>query len=735
MKKYLLTLISIMVLTVFAIEANAQCTVTIGQPAQLTAQISGDGGAYCLNADVTFTVEVAGGTAPYSVKYGSTVLTAAPFTFTFQLTEDTTIDEADILVTDAHECPSLTTGSVTFTVEDLPPTVTCATERNLEGCGTGAITGPIFSDTFTLSSLAEFTNTINNGTATDACGIAKVEYQDVLGSSTCPLTVTRTWKITDNSGNEIICDQTITVDDTQAPDITEAANDDLVIDCDEVDIDVQIATWLSNHAGATATDECDLVDWSHNYTGLSDDCGSTGSATVTFEAKDACLNTSSFIATITVQDIIAPAITTPATDQFVQCDGAGNVEALNTWLGNHGGATATDNCGDVTWSYTPAAPEISEVCGASGYVDVTFRVTDECGVLFSETTARFTIEDGEKPIIDITGKADLIVECADSDMNAEIQAWLADHAGATATDVCSGDDIVWTNNYEGLLFSDGCGYTGEMTVTFTATDDCNNFETTTAKIIIRDQTPPTITAQAADKTVECDGEGNVSAFNEWLASNGGADAEDLCGSVTWSNNAGSLSDDCGATGAVTVTFTATDECNNSDVTIATFTIVDTTPPTIECPYDIVENAAAGTDSTAVTVELPTVGDECGGVTYTNDYTGTQNASGDYPLGVTTVTYTVTDDCGKTNTCSFTVTVLQLPAFTTEYEDVQCFEGNDGWIKVTPNSGTAPYRYSIDNGDTYTEEIFGPYYIFENLLVGTYKIRIKDANDLETPSCD
>ncbi len=734
MKKYLLTLISILVLTVFAIEANAQCTVVIGQPAQLTAAISGNGGAYCLNADVTFTVTVAGGTPPYTVTYGSTVLTAAPFEFTFPLTENTVIDEADIIVVDAHECNVSITGSVEFTVENLPPSVTCATPRNLEGCGTEAITGPAFSTTLTLSSLEVFTNSTNNGLATDDCGIQKVEYQDVLGEGTCPLTVTRTWKITDNSGNYTTCNQTITVDDTQAPAITEVTNDDLVINCDEDDITEQINAWLANQAGATASDGCGTVNWSHNYTALTPSCGSTGTATVTFTATDVCLNVSSFTANITVQDIVAPFITMEAEDETVDCNGTGNVNDLLTWLNNNGGATATDNCGTVTWSYFPSQPAISDECGATGSVEVTFRATDACG-LYSETTATFTVRDNTKPEIDITNKHDLTIECADNTMNEQITAWLNNHAGATATDACSNNTITWSHNYSDLSFSNGCGNTGEMTVTFTATDNCQNSETTTAKIIIRDQTPPTITIAASDKIVECNGLGNVSELNAWLTSNGGASASDLCGNVTWSNNAGSLSDLCGATGAVTVTFTATDECNNLATTTATFTIVDNTPPAITCPENILVQAAAGATTTPVTVPLPQISETCGGYTYSNDFNNTENASGNYLLGVTTVTYTVADDCGKTNTCSFTVTVQQLPAFTTEFEDVQCFEGSDGWIKITPNSGTAPFRYSIDNGATYTEPSSDPYYQFNGLSAGTYKIRIKDANDYETPYCD
>ncbi len=646
MKKYLLTLISILVLTVFAIEANAQCTVVIGQPAQLTAAISGNGGAYCLNADVTFTVTVAGGTPPYTVTYESTVLTAAPFEFTFPLTENTVIDEADIIVVDAHECNVSITGSVEFTIENTPPAVECATTRNLEGCGVEAITGPVFSATLAPSSYDEFTNAVNAGSVSDDCGIQKVEYQDALGTATCPLTVTRTWTITDNSGNVETCEQTITVDDTEAPAITELANDDLVIDCDEEDIDDQIATWLANHAGATATDVCGTVNWTNNYTALTPGCGSTGTATVIFKAEDACLNASTFTATITVQDIVAPTITVQAEDETVECDGAGNTAALTAWLANHGGATATDNCGNVTWSYSPSLPAINEGCGATGFIEVTFRATDACG-LFSETTATFTIEDKTKPVINITGKEDLTIECADATMDDQITAWLADHAGATASDACSGNTITWTNNYEGLSLSNGCGNTGEMTVTFTATDDCHNFETTTAKIIVNDNTPPAIT----------------------------------------------------------------------------------------CPANILVQAEAGTTTTAVTVPLPVIAETCGGYTYSNDYTNAQNASGNYPLGVTTVTYTVADDCENVNECTFTVTVEQLPAFTTEFEDVQCFEGSDGWIKITPNSGTAPFRYSIDNGANYTAPSSDLYYQFNGLPAGTYKIRIKDANDYETPYCD
>ena len=140
-------------------------------------------------------------------------------------------------------------------------------------------------------------------------------------------------------------------------------------------------------------------------------------------------------------------------------------------------------------------------------------------------------------------------------------------SASSATDNCSG--VTWSNDHVAL--SDDCGATGSSTVTF-ATDDCGNATSTTATFTIEDTTNPSIDMMAEDSTVECDGMGNMTALNDWLANNGGATASDACSGVTWSNDIVALSDDCGATGSATVTFTATDDCGNASSTTATFTI-------------------------------------------------------------------------------------------------------------------------------------------------------------------
>ncbi|HRK28016.1 MAG TPA: hypothetical protein PK239_12115, partial [Chitinophagales bacterium] len=89
-----------------------------------------------------------------------------------------------------------------------------------------------------------------------------------------------------------------------------------------------------------------------------------------------------------------------------------------------------------------------------------------------------------------------------------------------------------------------------------------------------------IAVEASDYTAECDGLGNTVELDNWLNSNGGADAADACGNVTWTNDFTGMTTSCGSSGSVTVVFTATDECNNTATTGATFTIQDTQAPLI-----------------------------------------------------------------------------------------------------------------------------------------------------------
>ena len=170
----------------------------------------------------------------------------------------------------------------------------------------------------------------------------------------------------------------------------------------------------------------------------------------------------------------------------------------------------------------------------TGMSIVTFTATDDCGNA-TTTQATFTIEDTTVPTID-TEASDFNLECDDANQQAAIDAWLASNGGANSTDVCNTTAIVWTHDYAPGDENTECGATGSVLVTFTATDECSLFSTTSATITIEDTTPPTIDIVSVDEIVECDGAGNDVELQAWLDANGGASASDVCSDVTWTND-------------------------------------------------------------------------------------------------------------------------------------------------------------------------------------------------------
>src|SRR5439155_5037437 len=82
------------------------------------------------------------------------------------------------------------------------------------------------------------------------------------------------------------------------------------------------------------------------------------------------------------------------------------------------------------------------------------------------------------------------------------------------------------------------------------------------------------------------------------------------------------------------------------------TVVDGTPPTLNCPSDIVATNDAGQCSAVVSF-TPIADDNCGVATVSSD----PPSGSTFPVGPTAVTVTAVDTAGNSNTCSFTVTVV------------------------------------------------------------------------------
>jgi len=120
-------------------------------------------------------------------------------------------------------------------------------------------------------------------------------------------------------------------------------------------------------------------------------------------------------------------------------------------------------------------------------------------------------------------------------------------------------------------------------------------------------------------------------------------------------------------GSTAVTITAHDgNSNTSDCTFMV-NIVDQELPSVACPVNVVMNAPAGQTSLIINNIAPLgFTENCPGavITYTTDNgdSGNDDASGlSFPIGVTTVSYLITDASGNESNCSFTVTINQLNA--------------------------------------------------------------------------
>ena len=366
--------------------------------------------------------------------------------------------------------------------------------------------------------------------------------------------------------------------DTTSPSMdTEAM--DMSINCNGTGNTMDLQTWLDDNGGAEASDICGTVSWEYDLIQESDLCDLTGSGTYRFTATDQCGNTSTTEATFEITDTEAPMLTATAMGIEVVCDGDNNITELLDWLNSNGGATATDNCNDVTWSNDYGQVDAG-ACQGTGSITVTFTATDACGNS-TPTTATLTILDEVAPYWTIDPQ-DVTFECNDSiDPLMQIETWLGAQGFGDAADSCS--VVTYSNDYVALTPT--CGATsnaGTALVTFTATDACGNATPRTATVTVVDLTKPDVSNPATDMTVECDGAGNTNELNAWLDDYAGASWDDTCGDVT-PNDPILLTtiEGCGLTNEMRYAFTATDPCGNvSDTTIGIFIIEDTTPPTI-----------------------------------------------------------------------------------------------------------------------------------------------------------
>lgn len=453
--------------------------------------------------------------------------------------------------------------------------------------------------------------TLGTPIAVDNCSVDNITND---APATFPIGQTIvTWTAEDPSGNVGTDQQTVTVvDDTDPTIVNLPAN--IVVSNDPDDCDA-IVTWVQ----PTVDDNCPGAVITQTMGGASGSVFPIGTTIIEYTATDAAGNNTIGQFTITVNDTENPLITAPA-DITTSADNG--FCSANPALGT---PTASDNCGIA--NIANDAPASFPV----GTTIVTWTVTDLSGNTGTDTQEVTVVDDTNPIIVDLPANIEVV---NDANECGAIVSWTP----PTVNDNCPGATVDQTAGLaNGSLFP-----VGVTIIEYTATDASGNQSSGTFTVTVIDDENPTI-IPPADVT--------VSANNFCTAMNvalGTPTTDDNCAVVLVTNDAPSIY----ALGTTTVTWTVTDAAGNQATATQDVTVIDDQNPTIIAPADITVNVDPETcEGTIANLGTPITGDNCSIDNVSNDAPTT------FPVGTTTVTWTVEDGSGNSATDTQTITVI------------------------------------------------------------------------------
>ncbi|MBK7337304.1 MAG: choice-of-anchor D domain-containing protein [Saprospirales bacterium] len=488
------------------------------------------------------------------------------------------------------------TCNVDLTIEDnIDPTALCQDATvTLDATGNGSVSAAQIDDG-----------------SNDGCGIASLSLDETafdcsnVGINAVLLTVE------DNNGNTSTCMATVTVEDTTDP---EALCQDATVTLDATGNGSISAAQIDNGSN----DACGIASLSLDETAF--DCSEVGANTVTLTVEDNNGNTSTCMATVTVEDTTDPQALCQDATVTLDATGNGSVSAAQIDDGSN------DACGIAGLSLDETAFDCSDV----GANTVILTVEDNNGNT-STCTAIVTVEDTTDP----QALCQDATVTLDATGNGSISAAQIDNGSNDACGIAS-------LSLDETAFD--CSEVGANTVTLTVEDNNGNTSTCAATVTVEDTTDPEALCQDITLALDANGFGAISAMQIDNGSN------DACGVASLSVFPYSF--DCSNIGDNIVTLTVTDDNWNMSTCTATVTVEDITNPDAICQDITVTLDNTGNATiTAAQVDGGSF-DACGIAEFSVD-PAAFNCSN---VGANIVTLTVTDVYWNESTCTATVTV-------------------------------------------------------------------------------
>ena len=412
--------------------------------------------------------------------------------------------------------------------------------------------------------------------------------------------------------------------------------------------------------------------WSNNATTASISNLAPGTYTVTVTDIASC----KVVQTTNITS--PPALTTNiATQSNILCPNAGN-GALS--------AGVTGGTQPYTYKWSNGPTSLSNTNLQPG--NYTFTATDAKGC-----TATLSAQITSPQPISLTVSSQTNVAC----LGANIGAVSVSTEGGTTPFT-----YLWSNGNSTASLSNLAS--GTYTVTATDANSCT--KTTTAQILITDQTAPVLKLKNA--TVDLGNDGTVS-LTAGLFDNGSSDVD--CGISNWSISPTVFT--CSQLGTHTVTLTATDVNGNSSTGTAIVTIQDNIVPSLTCPGNVQVSSCNNT----VTYNPPTITDNCTVNPAQLTLVNGQPSGSTFQSGTSTQLFRYTDAGGNKGECSFNITVSAGVTVNPAIKNANC-NACDGQVVLTQTGGSnASFSWSNGQGGT----------TITNLCPGDYTVTITDSD--------
>ncbi|MDX8377066.1 MAG: HYR domain-containing protein, partial [Mariprofundales bacterium] len=365
--------------------------------------------------------------------------------------------------------------------------------------------------------------------------------------------------------------------------------------------------------------------------------------------------------------------------------------------------------------------------GAAGNDSFTYILQDSFGAQSPAATVSMTLNDTQAPVFNNV-PANLTIEASSSTGIAASNNLIQTFFNSTAA----------TDNVAVLSLTNNALTTfplGTTTITWTATDAAGNFVTASANIVVQDTTTPIITVPANITVTAIDAYGTPAIDPYITAFLNGAVAMDIVSGILPASpyNAPNTF----SMGATVVTFISTDTYANVALATATITIQNKSAPVVIAPANIV---AAAIDATGTPVNTAVITSFIAAATATdllgNVLAVNNNALIQFPLGITTVTFTAIDSYGNKGSATSTVTVSDQTAPT-------IVTPTDRYVEATSQLtiaalGTAVVTDNVDIGLLAAPNTQGPFPLgittiiwsatdgYGNLTVANQLIHISDT---------